>query len=93
MKQKLQLLQCTSRCAVPENVRLFRFEADSHKGIHMRMRTIECSARIILFCRCGEVVVLLGRPVDWYDEDQLEFLCECGEILTLDNVQSVENPV
>ena len=63
------------------------------KGIHMRMRTIECSARIILFCRCGEVVVLLGRPVDWYDEDQLEFLCECGEILTLDNVQSVENPV
>ncbi len=59
----------------------------------MRMRTIECSARIILFCRCGEVVVLLGRPVDWYDEDHFEFFCACGEKLSLNDVQSVENPV
>jgi hypothetical protein len=59
----------------------------------MQVRNIECSARIILSCHCGELIVLLGRPVDWYDEDQLEFACECGEILTLDNAQSVENPV
>jgi len=37
--------------------------------------------------------VLLGRPVDWYDEDQLEIACECREILTLDDAQCVENPV
>jgi hypothetical protein len=65
----------------------------STKGIPMHMRTIECSARIILSCHCGELIMLLGRPVDWYDEDQLEFACECGEILTLDDAQSVENPV
>ena len=59
----------------------------------MQVRTIECSARIILSCQCGEQVILLGRPIDWYDEEQLEFSCECGEILTLEDVQSVENPL
>jgi hypothetical protein len=63
------------------------------KGIPMPMRTIECSDRIVLACQCGERIVLLGRPVDWYDEAHLEFSCECGETLTLDDAQSVENPV
>ncbi len=27
--------------------------------------------------------MLLGRAVDWYDEDHLEFSCECGDTLTL----------
>lgn len=49
----------------------------------MRMRTIDCSDQIILSCQCGERVVLLGRAVDWYDEDHLEFSCECGDTLTL----------
>jgi hypothetical protein len=49
----------------------------------MQMRTIECSDRIILPCQCGDRVVLLGSPVDWYDEEHFEFSCECGETLTL----------
>jgi hypothetical protein len=57
----------------------------------MPHRTIECSDRIILSCHCDELVVLLGRPVDWYDEGQLEFSCECGETLTLNDALSIEN--
>ena len=49
----------------------------------MRVRTLECPDSIVLSCQCGEVVVLIGRAVDWYEEDHLEFSCECGRILTL----------
>jgi hypothetical protein len=56
----------------------------------MQVRTIECSDRIILSCQCGERIVLIGRAVDWYDEDQWEFSCECGETLTLADSLPVE---
>ena len=56
----------------------------------MQMRTIQCSGQIILSCQCGERVVLIGRPVDWYDEEWLEFTCECGRILTLSDRMQVE---
>ena len=49
----------------------------------MREQTIECPDSIVLACQCGEWVVLLGRAVDWYEEDRLEFSCDCGRILTL----------
>ena len=49
----------------------------------MWVQTIECPDSIVLLCQCGEVVVLIGRVVDWYEEDHLEFSCECGRILTL----------
>lgn len=49
----------------------------------MREQVIECQESIILSCECGERIVLLGRAVDWYDEDRLEFSCDCGSILTL----------
>jgi hypothetical protein len=49
----------------------------------MQVRTIECPDRLILSCLCGERVVLIGRPVDWYEEDRLAFSCECGKTLTL----------
>jgi hypothetical protein len=49
----------------------------------MRVQTLECPDSIVLSCQCGEVVVLIGRAIDWYEEDHLEFACECGRILTL----------
>lgn len=49
----------------------------------MKEQTIECSGLIILECRCGERLVLLGHEDDWYSEERLVFTCECGEQLTL----------
>jgi hypothetical protein len=40
----------------------------------MRVQTLECPDSIVLSCQCGEVVVLIGRAVDWYEEDHLELL-------------------
>jgi hypothetical protein len=54
------------------------------------MQTVECPDRIVLSCRCGERVILIGRPVDWYEEDRLEFSCECGEILTLEDAVPID---
>ena len=51
----------------------------------MKERVIDCSARIVLECRCGERLVLLGEPTDWYSEDRITFTCECGEALTFTN--------
>ena len=42
-----------------------------------------CSERIILECKCGEMLVLLGREDDWYSEERTVFRCECGEKLSL----------
>ncbi len=51
----------------------------------MREHSIECSGRIVLECKCGERIVLLGEEDDWYREKHLIFACECGERLTLAN--------
>jgi hypothetical protein len=48
-----------------------------------RSLEIEPTARIVLGCRCGERLVLLGREDDWYAEGRNTFECECGEELTL----------
>ncbi len=44
-----------------------------------------CSERILLECRCGEVMILIGREDDWYSEGRAVFECGCGERLTLAN--------
>jgi hypothetical protein len=49
----------------------------------MREQVIEVQDRIILSCECGERIVLLGRAIDWYEEDRLEFSCECSRILSV----------
>ena len=49
----------------------------------MRVQTLECPDSIVLACQCGERLVLIGRLVDWYEEDRLEFSCDCGRILML----------
>ena len=52
------------------------------KGSTMREHMVDCSERVVLECRCGERLVLLGRATDWYSEDRLAFACECGNTLT-----------
>jgi hypothetical protein len=46
-------------------------------------RFVLCSEHIILECRCGERLVLLGFESDWRREGHTTFECECGEELTL----------
>ncbi len=46
-------------------------------------RSVLCSERIVLECRCGERLLLLGLEGDWYLEGHITFECECGERLTL----------
>ena len=41
-----------------------------------------CSEGIVLRCRCGEKLVLLGLEEDWQSE-KATFECECGAELTL----------
>lgn len=46
-------------------------------------RIVHCSERIVLQCKCGERLVLLGREDDWYSEGRAVFECGCGTKLTL----------
>jgi hypothetical protein len=46
-------------------------------------RFVLCSERIILKCRCGERLILLGLEADWRSEGRTAWSCECGEELTL----------
>jgi hypothetical protein len=48
-----------------------------------RSLEIETSEQIVLECKCGERLVLLGREDDWYAEGRNTFECECGKELTL----------
>lgn len=41
------------------------------------------SQRIVLECRCGEGMILLGLEADWSVEKRCAFECECGERLTI----------
>jgi hypothetical protein len=43
---------------------------------------IDCSEIIVLDCRCGEKLILLGED-DWRSRSAI-FRCYCGENLTLD---------
>ena len=46
-------------------------------------RFVFCSEHIILECRCGERLILVGFESDWRWEGRTTFECECGEQLTL----------
>ena len=48
-------------------------------------KNVECSARIVLECGCGERLILLGLEEDWRSEQRTDFGCSCGENLTLSN--------
>lgn len=47
-------------------------------------RFVVCSECIVLECKCGARLVLLGLEEDWESERNV-FECECGEKLTLTN--------
>jgi hypothetical protein len=47
----------------------------------LKEQVIECQDSITLACECSERIILLGRAVDWYEEDRLEFSCECARDL------------
>ena len=43
-----------------------------------------CTNRVVLGCRCGERLILLGREEDWYSEGRTTFECgNCGSSVTL----------
>jgi predicted SprT family Zn-dependent metalloprotease len=45
---------------------------------------VPCSKSIVLECRCGEELLLLGRESDWRQEGRTVFECSgCGEKLSL----------
>ena len=47
---------------------------------------ITCSESIVLECRCGQKLLLLGRKSDWRKEGRTVFKCsECGEKLSLNH--------
>ncbi len=47
-------------------------------------RFVLCTDRVVLECRCGESLILLGREEDWYLEGRTTFECgECRRSLTL----------
>jgi hypothetical protein len=47
-------------------------------------RQVECSKSIVIDCRCGEKLVLLGHRSDWHGEGRTEFECGgCGAKLSL----------
>jgi hypothetical protein len=49
-------------------------------------RYVLCPDRIVLKCRCGGRLILLGREEDWYSEGRTTFGCrECEGALTLAN--------
>jgi hypothetical protein len=55
-------------------------------------RFVLCTKRIVLGCRCGEKLVLLGLEDDWFLE-RTSFKCECGRNLTLaDHVEEEVPP-
>jgi hypothetical protein len=46
-------------------------------------RFVHCSEHIILECRCGERLILVGFESDWQWEGRTTCECACGERLTL----------
>jgi hypothetical protein len=51
----------------------------------LKERFVDCSKGIVLECRCGEKLVLLGRKSDWRKEGHTVFECGgCANELCLD---------
>jgi hypothetical protein len=47
-------------------------------------RFVTCSTSIVLTCRCGEKLLLLGHEADWSKEERAVFdCCGCGRKLSL----------
>ena len=47
-------------------------------------RFVDCSESIVIDCRCGEKLILLGHASDWRSEGRMSFECDgCGKELSL----------
>ena len=57
-------------------------------------RFVLCTDRVVLGCRCGESLILLGREEDWYLEGRTTFECgKCARSLTLvDRLDEDQDP-
>ncbi len=45
---------------------------------------IDCSRSIVIDCRCGEKLILLGHRSDWHGQGRTDFECSgCGAKLSL----------
>lgn len=50
----------------------------------LKERVVDCSKSIVIECRCGEKLLLLGRKSDWRSEGRTVFKCGgCGKKLSL----------
>ena len=50
----------------------------------LKERVVDCSKSIVIECRCGEKLLLLGRESDWRSEGRTVFECGgCGKKLSL----------
>ena len=73
----------------PDLAQVSVLEPCSEWGVHIQQpssesdQTVECSARIVLECECGERLILLGLEEDWRSEERTDFECSCGKGLTL----------
>jgi DNA-directed RNA polymerase subunit RPC12/RpoP len=49
-------------------------------------RSVDCSEGLVIDCRCGEKLLLLGRESDWRSEGRTAFECGgCGKTLSLED--------
>jgi DNA-directed RNA polymerase subunit RPC12/RpoP len=47
---------------------------------------VDCSKSLVIECRCGEKLLLLGRESDWISEGRTVFECGgCGKELSLED--------
>jgi hypothetical protein len=52
----------------------------------LKERFVDCSKSIVLECRCGEKLLLLGGLSDWRSEGRTVFECGgCGNKLSLED--------
>lgn len=53
-------------------------------GLLQAERFVDCSKSMVIGCRCGEKLLLLGRASDWDSEGRTVFECGgCGKKLSL----------
>ena len=53
-------------------------------GVSPDGRFVDCSEVLVIDCRCGEKLLLLGRESDWRSEGRMTFECGgCGKDLPL----------
>ena len=53
-------------------------------SVALSVNHVGCSRSIVVDCRCGEKLILLGHRSDWYGEGRTNFECGgCGGKLSL----------